>query len=208
MIITPEAYRNLLLIQWEARKDEHSDDVKRIPEQWSTKITAKLGILATSINNESEDHSILADIIALADYARSWYWVISPPIDDFHLKVNTERQLQDIQWGHQVHQRHKWFIIAAEEVGEICEAVDLNKPDTEITTELIQLSAVLQAWVTSRDWFYPPQTPHVTGCKKCGTAFETEEGQLIKCPECETQHNCFGNIVKNYDPNTRRITDE
>ena len=158
MIITPEAYRNLIQIQWESRKDEHSNDVKRIPEQWCTKITAGLGILATSINDQSEDHCILPDIITLADYTRSWFWTISPPIDDFHQKVNTERQLQDIQWGHQVHERHKWFIIIAEELGEICEAVDLNKPDTEITAELIQLSAVLQAWITSHDWFYPPQT--------------------------------------------------
>ena len=208
MIITPQAYQNLIQVQWEARKDEHSADVARQKNEWGSKITAQLGVLATNINNNSEDHSILADIVTLADYTRSFFWRICDTSDDFQGRVNTERQLQDIQWGYQVHSRHKWFLILAEEVGEVSEALDQKKPDTEITTELIQLSAVLQAWVTSRDWFYPPQTPHVTGCKKCGTAFETKEGQLIKCPECETQHDCFGNIVENYNPNTRKITGE
>jgi len=202
MIITTEAYRNLIQINWEARCKEYSktesqtiQDIHWLPEEWNTKITARLGILATSINDNSPDHVILPDIVTLADYARSWFWIITPNTDDFYKEVDAERERQIIQWAHQVHGRCKWFLIVAEEVGEIAEAIDLGKPDSEIATELIQFSAVLEAWATSRDWFYEPQTPHTTKCQNCGITFETEEAQLIKCPECHRQHDCFGNLI-------------
>lgn len=70
----------------------------------------------------------------------------------FRNLVDAERLSQIRQWGDQKHDPDVWANIAGEEMGEICKAVNQGLPDHELLKEIVQLSAVLQAWVTSRDW--------------------------------------------------------
>ncbi|MXV74509.1 hypothetical protein F4Z99_09540 [Candidatus Poribacteria bacterium] len=155
MEITRTQFHGLIQVQWEAREKEK--DTKYLVDQWNTKISAKFGELARSINDNSADSMLLQDIVILADLLRSWYWVIGK--EDFFHATEKEREFQDARWGQQEHSRRKWFMIAAEEAGEIAEAIENTKegseyPTEKITEEIIQLSAVLEAWVTSHDWFY------------------------------------------------------
>ena len=64
-----------------------------------------------------------------------------------------ERQAQDKKWGEQQHSDEKWCNICMEELGEIAKAVIENQPDSRLLAEIVQLTALLQAWTTSKDWF-------------------------------------------------------
>jgi len=154
MEITREAYHGLIQVQWEAR--DKTNDTKYEINHWNTKISAKLGEIAMTVNDGSPDPTLIADIVILADYLRSWYWTISEA--DFNKAVEKERYFQKERWGEQEHSRRKWFMIAAEEAGEIAQAIEETKeadpyPINEIIAEITQLSAVLEAWITSHDWF-------------------------------------------------------
>ena len=192
MIITNEAYHNLIQIQWESRKDEHTEDVERARADWYLILGKQIGEIATEINDGCPDHKLLQDIVSLADTVRSWYWTETKVKTPFIDVIQKEREFQDAKWGPQNHSRMKWYLIAAEEAGEIADAVKSKDRDSLLITEIIQLSAVLQAWVTSRDWFYPPQDPHVTKCTNCETVFETQDGDIIRCPNCNTCHYMDG----------------
>ena len=152
-----------------------------------------------SINDSQPDHTLLSDIVMLADILRSWYWTLSK--SDFLEKLLLEQEIQISQWGEQHHSRMRWFLIAAEEAGEIAEAIETKKNTDLLIMEIVQLSAVLSTWVTSHDWFYPPKTPHITKCKNCGTTFETAETEIIKCKNCKVSHDFFGNIFTKIVPN-------
>lgn len=200
MIITSPAYHRLIQTQWETRGPINDPQLTDI--DWNLKISTKLGQLAMSINDSAPDHTLLSDIVILADLLRSWYWTRSK--SEFIEELLLEQEIQISQWGEQHHTRTKWFLIAAEEAGEIAEAIEAEKNKDLLIMEIIQLSAVLSTWVTSHDWFYEPQTPHITNCKNCGTTFETAEAEIIKCKNCQTPHDCFGNIFTEViaNPNT------
>lgn len=71
----------------------------------------------------------------------------------FHDLIQIEREAQDEKWGEQRHSDEKWLAIAVEEFGEIAKAI-LEGNEEELLEEIVQLAAVLQNWVTSRDFFF------------------------------------------------------
>ena len=75
----------------------------------------------------------------------------------FNNLIQIERNTQDEKWGEQHHSDEKWLAIAVEEVGEIAEAT-LEKNEEGLLKEIVQLAAVLQNWVTSRDFFLDTET--------------------------------------------------
>lgn len=161
MEISREAYHRLIQVQWEAR--DKTNDTEYLIDNWNTKISAKLGEIAMTINEGAPDQGLLVDIVILADFLRSWYWTISDT--DFNKAVEKERKFQKERWGEQEHSRRKWFMIAAEEAGEIAQEIEGTKtgdkyPISEIIAEIVQLSAILEAWVTSHDWFYQKEKNH------------------------------------------------
>ena len=70
----------------------------------------------------------------------------------FSRLIEIEREAQDAKWGEQHHSDEKWLAILLEELGEAAEAV-LEKNEEGLLEEVVQVSAVLQNWVTSRDWY-------------------------------------------------------
>ena len=60
--------------------------------------------------------------------------------------ILSEREAQDKKWGEQNHDDHYWFLIAAEEFGEIAKAMQENDP-INFQVEVVQLSAVMFAWM-------------------------------------------------------------
>ena len=70
----------------------------------------------------------------------------------FYDLIEIERNRQDEKWGEQRHTDEKWLAIAVEELGEVAKAV-LEKDDVELLPEIVQLAAVLENWVTARDWY-------------------------------------------------------
>ena len=70
----------------------------------------------------------------------------------FHDLIQIERNAQDAKWGEQNHSNEKWLAIAVEEVGEIAEST-LENDEVNLLAEIVQLAAVLQNWVTARDWY-------------------------------------------------------
>ena len=71
----------------------------------------------------------------------------------FNNLIQSERNAQDEKWGEQRHSDEKWLAIAVEEVGELAEAI-LENNEEGLLEEIVQLAAVLQNWVTSRDFFF------------------------------------------------------
>ena len=65
--------------------------------------------------------------------------------------IQVEREAQIEKWGHQVHPDEKWVAILLEEAGEVAKAV-LEKDDSALLQEMVQVAAVLQAWITSREF--------------------------------------------------------
>lgn len=70
----------------------------------------------------------------------------------FNNLIQIERDNQDKKWGPQHHSDEKWLTILMEEVGEAAKAV-LEKDEASLFEEVVQIGAVLEAWVTSRDFF-------------------------------------------------------
>ena len=184
MIITNEAYHNLIQIQWESRKKQLLKDPERTRTDWFLRLSRQLGELATEINDQCTDPTLLQRIISVAETLRSWYWLETEEKESYPTVIGNERHHQDQKWGPQHHTRNKWYIIAAEEAGEIAQAIEDNLDDKHLIHELIQTAAVLQAWCTSHDWFYEPDSPHTTHCKNCNETFETQPGDIIRCPDC------------------------
>jgi len=70
----------------------------------------------------------------------------------FNNLIEIERNAQDEKWGEQKHSDEKWLAILLEELGEAAKSV-LEKNNAELLEEVVQVGAVLQNWVTSRDWY-------------------------------------------------------
>ena len=70
----------------------------------------------------------------------------------FNDLIQIERNAQDEKWGEQRHRDERWATIALEELGEAGKAV-LKNDDVNLLVEIVQLAAVLENWVTSRDWY-------------------------------------------------------
>ena len=70
----------------------------------------------------------------------------------FHDLISMEREYQKEKWGDQKHSDERWLAILAEEVGEVAKAI-LEEDDIELLKEMCQVGAVLESWVTSRDFF-------------------------------------------------------
>ena len=72
--------------------------------------------------------------------------------NEFHKAVQTERQHQIEKWGDQSHASSKWLTILVEEIGEIASEIIKNiisdNKKSSIDSELIQASAVIEAWIT------------------------------------------------------------
>ena len=75
----------------------------------------------------------------------------------FNDLIQIERNAQNEKWGEQRHSDEKWLAIILEELGETAEAV-LEKNDEALLAEAVQVAAVLQNWVTSRDFFFKTET--------------------------------------------------
>ena len=73
----------------------------------------------------------------------------------FNDLIQIERDAQDGKWGEQHHSDEKWLTILMEEVGEAAKAV-LEENDEALLVEVVQVAAVLQNWVTSRDFYDSP----------------------------------------------------
>ena len=65
-------------------------------------------------------------------------------------KIKEERLRQDNKWGVQNHSDEKWTCIAAEEFGECAKEVLEQKNPDNFNNELIQLAAVIVAWLECR----------------------------------------------------------
>ena len=65
-------------------------------------------------------------------------------------RIAEERRLQDTKWGYQSHPPEKWHLILSEEVGEVAEAI-LQGDITKMQTELIQVAAVIEAWLSNEE---------------------------------------------------------
>lgn len=70
----------------------------------------------------------------------------------FNNLIEMERSRQDEKWGEQNHSDEKWLAILLEELGEAAKSV-LEKNDTDLLAEVVQVGAVLQNWVISRNWY-------------------------------------------------------
>lgn len=73
----------------------------------------------------------------------------------FNDLIQIERDAQDEKWGEQRHSDEKWLVILLEELGEAAKAA-LEKNDEALLVEVVQVGALLQAWVTSRDFYDSP----------------------------------------------------
>ena len=71
----------------------------------------------------------------------------------FNDLIEIEREAQDEKWGEQRHSDEKWLAILLEELGEAAKAV-LEKNEEGLLEETVQVAAVLQNWITSRDFFF------------------------------------------------------
>ena len=71
----------------------------------------------------------------------------------FNNLIEIEREAQDEKWGEQRHSDEKWLAILLEELGEAAKAV-LEKNEEGLLEETVQVAAVLQNWITSRDFSF------------------------------------------------------
>ena len=70
----------------------------------------------------------------------------------FYDLIQIERNAQDEKWGEQNHSDEKWMNIIVEKLGEAAKAVNEHN-EAGILEETVQVAALLQAWVTSRNFF-------------------------------------------------------
>lgn len=75
--------------------------------------------------------------------------------DAFNDLIQRERNAQDEKWGEQQHSDEMWLTILLEEIGEAAKAV-LEENDEALLVEVVQVAAVLENWVTSRDFYDSP----------------------------------------------------
>ena len=68
--------------------------------------------------------------------------------EEFSIKVRLERDRQDKKWGKQQHPDFFWLTILVEEIGEVAKSL-LEENETE--SELIQVAAICEAWMTQND---------------------------------------------------------
>lgn len=66
-------------------------------------------------------------------------------------EIMGERLQQENKWGQQNHPAHWYYLILAEEVGEVAKAILENKVQTEYRAELVQVAAVAVAMIESLD---------------------------------------------------------
>ena len=71
----------------------------------------------------------------------------------FNNLIEIEREAQDEKWGEQRHSDEKWLAILLEELGEAAKAV-LEEDDEALLEQVVQVAAVLQNWITSRDFSF------------------------------------------------------
>ena len=71
----------------------------------------------------------------------------------FNNLIEIEREAQDEKWGEQRHSDEKWLAILLEELGEAAKAV-LEKNEEGLLEKTVQVAAVLQNWITSRDFSF------------------------------------------------------
>ncbi|MDE0401287.1 MAG: hypothetical protein OXL96_26110 [Candidatus Poribacteria bacterium] len=79
--------------------------------------------------------------------------------EGFNNLIQIEREAQDEKWGEQRHSDEKWLAILLEELGEVSVAV-LEKNEAGLLEETVQVAAVLQSWITSRNFFCDTETHH------------------------------------------------
>ena len=148
MKITKQAFYDLIQIQrnaQEAKVPQHDSD-----EKWLTTVIKGLGRVSNAFL-ERNDEEFLTKIVEVAILLHDW--LISRGFKkDFHNLIQIERDAQDEKWGPQHHSDERWLAITIEEVGEVSEAFQ-EKGDAEFLKEIIQVVAVIENWVTSRDWY-------------------------------------------------------
>lgn len=66
------------------------------------------------------------------------------------MDVKVERARQDGKWGEQNHWPSWYYLILAEEVGEVAKAI-LEHREDEVRAELVQVAAVAVAMIESLD---------------------------------------------------------
>lgn len=64
--------------------------------------------------------------------------------EQIYAAIRAERTRQNLKWGPQDHSPSHWFVILAEEIGEIAKAIYENDKE-EYPKELIQSAAVIVA---------------------------------------------------------------
>jgi NTP pyrophosphatase (non-canonical NTP hydrolase) len=69
------------------------------------------------------------------------------------LKIRLERKRQDEKWGEQNHPDNIWYLILAEEMGELAKALlpEASGKDGNAHKELIEVAAVAVAWLEAID---------------------------------------------------------
>jgi len=70
----------------------------------------------------------------------------------FYDLIQMERNAQDEKWSEQNHSEERGLAITLEELGEVAKA-DNEGNEVGLLKEIVQVAAVLQNWVTSRDWY-------------------------------------------------------
>ena len=148
MKITKQAFYDLIQIErnaQDAKGPQHDSD-----EKWLTTVIKGLGKVSNAFL-ERNDEEFLTKVVQVAALLQDW--VASRGFkEDFHNLIQIERDAQDKKWGPQHHSDEKWLAITIEEVGEVSEAFQ-EKGDNEFLKEITQVAAVLQNWVTARDWY-------------------------------------------------------
>ena len=190
-MIAESAYRKLIQTQRDIR--DTSDDLYLSHKDWYIKVCSNLGQLSTAINNNHPPHILLVDILNLAEVTQAWLQAYAPSNLFNNIRNELKTQLQTS--SNQNHSRMRWFLLISQKTGVLAQVIETKKPTIELFSNAIQLSAILQIWTSSHDWFYEHKTPHETKCKLCSKVFKTEEGEHFKCPNCETFYDSYGNII-------------
>lgn len=64
--------------------------------------------------------------------------------------IARERDRQLAKWGEQRHSDEWWYIILAEEFGEVARAMFEHEADDALEAEIVQVIAVAAAWLEDR----------------------------------------------------------
>ena len=148
-MITDSAYRKLIQTQRDIR--DTNNDLYLSHEAWYIKVSSNWGQISTAINGNHPPHILLGDIINLAEVTLAWLEAYRPL--NLFKKIRKEHEQQVKNLGSQNHSRTQWFLTISQMIGGMAEAIESNKPIAEIFPKIIQLSAILQIWTSSHDWF-------------------------------------------------------